>query len=154
MDLALDLKKRKTVQKRTTVNNAGPTFIRWGKCRRWRPLKSHATYTTNYLHRTRKPKLQPPKPRSSADAAIVSAFLSPSPETAEIYPATSHLAPAASAKRRSTMNSRDAAYDDSFAQTVMGPGGVQLRRRLEEKEREREKSRKRSRSADITDIDE
>jgi hypothetical protein len=45
------------------------------------------------------------------------------------------------------MNSRDAAYDDSLAYSVMGPGS-QLRRRLEEKEREREKTRKRSRSAD------
>lgn len=71
----------------------------------------------------------PSRVRESADSAIVSAFLSkdeqpddvandtkPSSPGMPMYPPTSHFAePKNPGKRRSTMNSRDAAYEESLA---------------------------------------
>lgn len=34
-------------------------------------------------------------------------------------------------KKRSTMNSRDAAYDDAIAMSILGPGSAAMRARLE-----------------------
>lgn len=91
------------------------------------------------------------KPRESADAALVAAFLSAEhsvgppddePEQGERSPS----APAATVmaigkdgkevevkapKKRSTMNSRDAAYDDAIAMSILGPGSAAMRARLE-----------------------
>ncbi|ORY89694.1 hypothetical protein BCR35DRAFT_156736 [Leucosporidium creatinivorum] len=82
------------------------------------------------------------KPRESADAALVSAFLAGE----QHHPAASHdrerdsqspsPPPAKSkkdepvAKKRSTMNSRDAAYDDAIAMSILGPGSAAMRARL------------------------
>ena len=35
-------------------------------------------------------------------------------------------------KKRSTMNSRDAAYDDAIAMSILGPGSAAMRARLEQ----------------------
>ncbi|KAL8283300.1 hypothetical protein RQP46_005710 [Phenoliferia psychrophenolica] len=103
------------------------------------------------------------KPRESADAALVAAFLAaeqsvgPSPGPEDHSPKTeggggdhpallpplprSPSAPAGkdkdkdkdgpAPKKRSTMNSRDAAYDDAIAMSILGPGSAAMRARLE-----------------------
>ncbi|GAA5910932.1 hypothetical protein JCM5296_000551 [Sporobolomyces johnsonii] len=68
------------------------------------------------------------KPRESADAALISAFLADHSATHDDSPPPS--APKET-KKRSTMNSRDAAYDDAIAMSILGPGSAAMRARLE-----------------------
>lgn len=84
------------------------------------------------------------KPRESADAALVSAFLASEIVDRPSGPAdreSPEPTPAATtgkagkkdepvAKKRSTMNSRDAAYDDAIALSILGPGSAAMRARL------------------------
>ncbi|KAI5477551.1 hypothetical protein MNV49_006139 [Pseudohyphozyma bogoriensis] len=89
------------------------------------------------------------KPRESADAALVAAFLAaesslpPNATTPELEAhvqqhampkspsASNQQQPEKAPKKRSTMNSRDAAYDDAIAMSILGPGSAAMRARLE-----------------------
>ncbi|BGP40927.1 Histone deacetylase complex subunit [Rhodotorula kratochvilovae] len=64
------------------------------------------------------------KPRESADAALVHAFLDHAAGGAA-------TGPGGEPKKRSTMNSRDATYDDAIALSILGPGSAAMRARLE-----------------------
>jgi hypothetical protein len=76
------------------------------------------------------------KPRESADAALVSGEQH-APATEREWGSQSPSPPPAKskkdepvAKKRSTMNSRDAAYDDAIALSILGPGSAAMRARL------------------------
>lgn len=65
------------------------------------------------------------KPRESADAAMVHAFLHD--HTSDHKPASTASAP----RKRNTMNSRDAAYDDAIALSILEHGTAAMRAKLE-----------------------
>lgn len=81
------------------------------------------------------------KPRESADAALIATYLSAdgggmSPEQKPTTAQAKSAAAAAAAahketKKRSTMNSRDAAYDDAIALSILEAGTAAMRARLE-----------------------
>ncbi|GAA5932033.1 hypothetical protein JCM1841_003601 [Sporobolomyces salmonicolor] len=68
------------------------------------------------------------KPRESADAALISAFLV---DHSAVHDDSSPPPAPKEPKKRSTMNSRDAAYDDAIAMSILGPGSAAMRARLE-----------------------
>ncbi|GEM07992.1 transcriptional regulator Cti6 [Rhodotorula toruloides] len=71
------------------------------------------------------------KPRESADAAMMHAFLydhtSDHKLASSAFPASTASAP----KKRNTMNSRDAAYDDAIALSILEHGTAAMRAKLE-----------------------
>ncbi|GAA6055796.1 hypothetical protein JCM3770_004805 [Rhodotorula araucariae] len=87
------------------------------------PAPSSSSHTHAPAHTHTHP--QHGKPRESADAALVHAVLD--------HAAAAGAAPGAGGepKKRSTMNSRDAAYDDAIALSILGPGSAAMRARLE-----------------------
>ena len=116
---------------------------------------------TNHNYPIRSPSIPKNKARESADAGLVSSFLSTDQivgtiereksEEGSVEPVlqpsrTQRSASAVSTgptrstvvegdlkapKKRSTMNSRDAAYDDAIAMSILGPGTAAMRARLE-----------------------
>jgi len=110
------------------------------------PTAKHASSSSSVAQPTSAPH---PKPRESLDAPVAAAAAAPpvvahepAPSAAErerepAAAGTSGKAPAPGApggpepKKRSTMNSRDAAYDDAIALSILEAGSAAMRARLE-----------------------
>ncbi|GAA5988210.1 hypothetical protein JCM10908_002113 [Rhodotorula pacifica] len=77
------------------------------------------------------------RPRESADASMIAAYLSadgghsPEQKPSSGLPAAAAAGPHKEPKKRSTMNSRDAAYDDAIALSILEAGTAAMRAKLE-----------------------